>query len=95
MSFDSHPKGPQQPKAPVPTENRHIICDSNAIHLEMWIPFYFSDNRVESIILFCTAKTTLRQPPITHGIYHSGSIEKSAIETERTENDFQKLHKYN
>lgn len=94
MSFDSHPKGLQQPKAPVPTENRHIICDSNAFHLEMWIPFYFSDNRVESIILFCTAKTTLRQPQLlTEFIILA--VEKSAIETERTENDFQKLHKYN
>lgn len=50
LSVDFRPKGLQQPNAPVPTENRHIICDSNAFHLEMWIPFYFSDNRVESII---------------------------------------------
>lgn len=50
LSFDFRPKGLQQPKASIATENRHIICDSTAFHLEMWIPFYFSDNRVESII---------------------------------------------
>lgn len=93
MSFDSHPKGPQQPKAPVPTENRHIICDSNAFHLEMWIPFYFSDNRVESIILFCTAKTTLRQPQITHRIYHSGSREKCNRDSENEFENVKRLPK--